>query len=87
MILLHIQGVCGDPFQGITDKALDGYWARTTLTPSATYSVDQRVRFTWQLTTNHGGYVAFKICNRNTGLDQACFDANPLSRSVSVIAW
>lgn len=73
-------GVCGDPWQSLTDPTYATFFANQVMTPSATFTPGQRVRFAWQLTANHGGFFAFKICPRKTGLDQACFDANPLFR-------
>lgn len=71
--------VCGDAFQDLRDPSLGNYFA-TKVTQATSFTAGQRVRFSWQLTANHGGFLAFKICSRNTNLDQACFDAKPLQR-------
>ncbi|WIA19533.1 hypothetical protein OEZ85_004142 [Tetradesmus obliquus] len=74
-------GVCGDPFQTVTNPSLGSYFANMAPMAATTFSAGQRVRFSWTITTNHGGFFGFKICPQRTGLTQACFDANVLQRA------
>jgi len=69
-------GVCGDPFQGLSTNM-----AGTTYPISATYTSGQTVEFRVNLRVNHGGVYRFRLCNRRTNLDQACFNALPLVRA------
>ncbi|KAF8060357.1 endochitinase [Scenedesmus sp. PABB004] len=74
-------GVCGDPWQNLRDPANANWMAAQVQSPSATYAPGSRVSLQWTITTNHGGWIGFKICDRNTNLDQACFDRFPLQRA------
>jgi hypothetical protein len=53
-------GVCGDPFQDLTDTRLASYFANTPLAPRAgeTFRAGQRVSFRWTVSTAvHGDVV------------------------------
>jgi hypothetical protein len=70
--------VCGDPYQHVADTTL---YSRMTGRPiQATYAAGSTISVEWHIQANHGGRIGFKLCPRNTNLDQACFDANPLQR-------
>lgn len=76
-------GVCGDPWQAVPASSsadLLSYHVNRPTSAQATYRPGDRVSFQWRVTANHGGRFGFKLCNRNTNLDQACFDANVLQR-------
>ncbi|WIA39807.1 hypothetical protein OEZ86_005860 [Tetradesmus obliquus] len=73
--------VCGDPFQTVTSPSLGSYFANMAPMAATTFSAGQRVRFSWTITTIHGGFFRFKICPQRTGLTQACFVANVLQRA------
>ncbi|GBG00182.1 hypothetical protein Rsub_12952 [Raphidocelis subcapitata] len=77
-------GICGDPWQTITDRSLLTYVQDHPMDPNARYSPGQEVRLAWTLTANHGGYIAFKLCPSNpraAQITQACFDQYPLQRA------
>ena len=75
-------GVCGDPWQTLPANSPHGnYFASRPFGGAVrTYTAGSRIRLSWVLTTNHGGWVGFKLCPRTTNLDQGCFDQNPLMR-------
>lgn len=72
-------GPCGDPFQD--DPANNPTrFLNAPATVQATYTAGQVVRLQWYISVNHGGRIGFKLCPRNTNLDQACFDQYALRR-------
>lgn len=54
--------------------------APAVLLSAATYSEGGPVTLKVELTANHGGKFFFRICNRSTNLDEACFGTNFLTR-------
>lgn len=64
-------GVCGDPYEGGGEVFAHMAWGR--LGDGGTYAPGQRVTMRVRLTANHGGRFAFQLCNRISGLDNACF--------------
>lgn len=40
-------GVCGDPFQTVTNPSLGSYFANMAPMAATTFSAGQRVRFSW----------------------------------------
>lgn len=70
-------GVCGDPFQDASTN-----FVAAAHSVQATYSQGQTIDITVDVNVNHGGRFSFSVCNRNSGLDQSCFDQNKLERCV-----
>eukprot|EP00775_Hariotina_reticulata_P006044 gene6044-6282_t len=64
----------GDPL--VTNMA-----ALTNYPIQATYTSGQTVRFSVLLQVNHGGRFTFRLCDRRSNLDQACFNARTLLRA------
>jgi len=73
-------GVCGDPYQEVSP--LTNIAAITNYPIQATYTSGQTVTFTIKMQVNHGGRMTFRLCDRRTDLNQACFNARTLLRSV-----
>ena len=74
-------GVCGDPYQeqATTNFAWQGFSSQ------ATYASGGIINVEVMLNVNHGGKFEFSLCNRNSNLDQACFDSNRLRRCATDI--
>jgi hypothetical protein len=82
LLLLLCAGVCGDPTQEVfplTDIA-------NFRGPVTDYAPGSIVRFRVLMQVNHGGRLAFCICDRSSNLDQACFNSRQLLRCVQVSA-
>jgi hypothetical protein len=74
--LLYCAGVCGNPTQEVfphTDIA-------NFRGPVTDYAPGSIVRFRVLMQVNHGGRLAFRICDRSSNLDQACFNSRQLLR-------
>jgi hypothetical protein len=57
-----------------------------TVTPiQATYAQGAAITLKVKLTSNHGGKFDYRVCPRQTSLDDACFGANFLTRCVVVV--
>lgn len=69
-------GVCGDPYQGMASA-----FAANPTAIQVTYTAGQTINLEVRLNVNHGGRFGFKLCNRRTGIDQACFNQYPLVRA------
>lgn len=68
-------GPCGDNYQGMTTD-----FANLVTPIQATYSQGDTLTIKVYLTSNHGGKFMFRICPRQTSLDEACFGTNYLTR-------
>jgi hypothetical protein len=68
--------VCGDPYQEVSPATN----LATFQGPVTTYQSGQTIRVTVRLQVNHGGRLTFRLCDRRTNLDQACFNARTLLR-------
>jgi hypothetical protein len=74
-IAAKLAGPCGDNYQGmVTNFAV-------LVTPiQATYNQGDAIELRVYLTSNHGGKFMFRVCPRQTNLDEACFGTNYLTR-------
>jgi len=70
-------GPCGDNYQGMVTN-----FAALVTPIQATYTQGGTVDLKVYLTSNHGGKFMFRICPRQTNLDEACFGTNYLTRWV-----
>lgn len=71
-------GVCGDPYQEVSPST--NIAAISNYPIQAIYTSGQTVRFSIRMQVNHGGRFTFRLCDRRTNLDQACFNARTLLR-------
>ncbi|WIA36822.1 hypothetical protein OEZ86_008086 [Tetradesmus obliquus] len=69
-------GVCGDPYQEAPASNMANIRG-----PVTTYRSGQVFRVNVRLQVNHGGRLTFRLCDRRTNLDQACFNARTLVRA------
>lgn len=88
--------VCGAPFEGTNDGGRGGVtgpngkdrymWEWFPCEAQKTYKMNGKMDVTVDLSTNHGGYFEFAICNDETRLGgpnpQSCFDENKLTKTV-----
>ena len=72
-------GVCGDPYQHFADSS---YYSRMVTPIQATYSAGSIITVQSWIHVNHGGRIGVKLCPRRDNINQACFDAFPLTRWV-----
>lgn len=71
-------GVCGDPYQESPTTNLATFTGLTW--PVTTFTAGQTFKPTVKLQVNHGGRITFRLCDRRSNLDQACFDGRTLLR-------
>lgn len=81
-----VPGVCGDPFQSMTDIVTK--LADEPCSVQATYAPGSEMTVTVELSNQHGGYFEFAICPMATGLTEECFKQNTLmTESGSTEYW
>lgn len=70
-----LAGPCGDNYQGMVTN-----FAALVTPIQATYNQGDAIELRVYLTSNHGGKFMFRVCPRQTSLDEACFGTNHLTR-------
>jgi hypothetical protein len=49
--------------------------------PAATYTAGSTISVSFNARVNHGGWISIKVCpSARTGMSQACFDQNTLTK-------
>ena len=68
-------GICGDAWHAARENETPGKYASGTIV--ATYKQGQVVDVAIEITSNHKGWVEFRLCennDKNKDKDQTCFD-------------
>ena len=68
-------GICGDPWDGARENETPGKYATGTIV--ATYNQGQVIDADVEITSNHKGWIEFRLCENNDvkhDKDQSCFD-------------
>jgi hypothetical protein len=68
--------VCGDPTQEVSPATNIANFRG----PVTTFAPGSVVRMRVLMQVNHGGRLTFRICDRSSNLDQACFNSRELLR-------